>query len=54
MPLKIKTFLWFTQQGVISTKHNLTKSNWTGIKKILFFIVMRQLSIYFCQPAKAI
>ena len=29
IPLKIKIFLWFLQRGVVLTKDNLAKKNWT-------------------------
>jgi hypothetical protein len=33
IPLKIKIFLWYLQKGVILTKDNLAKKNWTGSQK---------------------
>jgi len=33
IPLKIKIFLWFLQRGILLTKDNLTKKNWTGSQK---------------------
>jgi len=33
IPLKIKTFLWFLQRGILLTKDNLAKKNWTGSQK---------------------
>jgi len=36
IPLKINFFLWYLQQGVILTKDNLAKRNWSGSKKCCF------------------
>ena len=33
IPLKIKIFLWFLQRGILLTKDNLAKNNWTGSQK---------------------
>jgi len=33
IPLKIKIFLWFLQRGILLTKDNLAKKNWTGSQK---------------------
>ena len=33
IPLKIKIFLWFLQRGILLTKDNLTKKNWTRSQK---------------------
>lgn len=36
VPLKIKVFMWFVHKGVILTKDNLAKRNWTGSKRCCF------------------
>lgn len=36
MPLKIKVFLWYIQNGVILTRDNLHKRNWKGCKSCVF------------------
>ena len=33
IPLKIKIFLWYLQRGIILTKDNLARKNWTGSQK---------------------
>ena len=33
IPLKIKIFLWYLQRGVVLTKDNLAKKNWSGSQK---------------------
>ena len=33
IPLKIKIFLWFLERGILLTKDNLAKKNWTGSQK---------------------
>ena len=33
IPLKIKNFLWYLQRGIILTKDNLARKNWTGSQK---------------------
>ena len=33
IPLKIKVFAWYLRKGVILTKDNFAKRNWTGSKK---------------------
>jgi hypothetical protein len=36
VPLKIKIFLWYLQQGVILIKNNLAKRKWKGNSFMLF------------------
>ena len=33
IPLKIKIFFWILQRGILLTKDNLAKKNWTGSQK---------------------
>jgi hypothetical protein len=56
IPLKIKIFLWYLQQGVILTKDNLTKRNWSGSKKYCFCDLKETIQHLFfdCQHAKTI
>jgi hypothetical protein len=36
VPLKIKKFIWYLYKGVVLTKDNLVKRNWTGSKHCSF------------------
>ena len=56
IPLKIKIFLWYLQQGVILTKDNLAKRNWFGSKKCCFCDLNETIQHLFfdCQHAKII
>jgi len=56
IPLKIKNFLWYLQQGVILTKDNLAKKNWSGSKKCCFCDLNETIQHLFfdCQHAKII
>jgi hypothetical protein len=36
IPLKIKIFAWYLRRGVILTKDNLARRNWTGSKTCVF------------------
>ena len=56
IPLKINFFLWYLQQGVILTKDNLAKRNWSGSKKCCFcdHNEIIQHLFYDCQHAKII
>jgi hypothetical protein len=36
LPLKIKTFLWYLNKGVILIKDNLVRRNWTGSTSCAF------------------
>ena len=54
--IKIKKFIWYLQRGVILTKDNLTKRNWTESKKCCFCDCNETIKhIFFdCQHAKII
>jgi hypothetical protein len=56
IPLKIKIFLWYVQQGVILTKDNLAKRNWTGSQNCCFCDCQETIKHLFfdCQRAKTI
>jgi hypothetical protein len=47
VPLKIKIFVRYMQQGVILTKDNLSKRNWTCSQICCFLIVIKPLTISF-------
>jgi len=36
LPLKIKKIAWYLKRGVVLTKDNLAKRNWSGSKKCVF------------------
>jgi hypothetical protein len=39
IPLRIKVFGWYLRKGVVLTKDNLTKRNWHGGTKNVFFVI---------------
>ena len=36
VPLKVKIFMWYLRRGVVLTKDNLARRNWSGSKKCCF------------------
>jgi len=56
IPLRIKIFLWYLQRGVILTKDNLAKMNWTDSQKFGFCDSQETIKHLFfdCQYAKTI
>ena len=37
IPLKVKIFMWYLRRGVVLTKDNLARRNWSGSKKCCFY-----------------
>ena len=55
LPLKIKIFLWYRQRGVILTKDNLAKRNWTSSQKFCFCYHNATIThLFYCCHVKTI